>query len=226
MHAPISIIIPCLNSAPHLGPCLAALWQGFEAGLVREVIFADGGSSDDIAQIAEETGARLVKSNAGRGVQLAAGAQAAKGDWLFFVHSDTVLSHAWPAILRDHVSQSGKPAYGRLRFDAMGFAPRLVASWANLRSRLFGLPYGDQTLLIKRSQYHQAGGYPAVALMEDVALARKLRGQLRMLNFEATTRADRYQRNGWVRQSLRNFGTLCLYFAGRDPAELRKRYER
>jgi hypothetical protein len=113
-----------------------------------------------------------------------------------------------------------------LRFDAGGVAPRLVAGWANLRTRMFGLPYGDQALLVSRRAYHAAGGYPDIPLMEDVALARALKGRIALLPLAVTTSAARFQREGWLRRGARNLWLLARYLCGADPARLAARYRR
>jgi hypothetical protein len=114
----------------------------------------------------------------------------------------------------------GRAGYFRLRFDARGVAPWTVARWANLRSRLFGLPYGDQGLLVSRPVWEAAGGYKPIPLMEDVALVRALArgGGLHALEAIAVTSAERYVREGWFRRGRRNWMTLARYFSG-VPAE-------
>lgn len=224
MRAPISVIIPTLDTAPSLGPTLACAFAGMVAGLVGEVILADGGSADDIAAVARETGARLVEAPRGRGAQLAAGAAAASGAWLLFVHADTVLSPGWEDAVRSHIVAQDTAAHFRLRFDETNAPARLVAGWANLRSRLVGLPYGDQGLLIPRALYTAVGGHPAIPLMEDVAIARALRGRLTALPVTATTSAEKYRRDGWTRRGARNLWLLTRYLLGADPEVLARTY--
>lgn len=226
MPAPISVIIPTLNVAHCIGPTLACLYQGMGKSLICEVIFTDGGSTDNIVEIVNDTGALLIKSPKGRGQQLQAGAKAAKGRWLLFIHADTVLSDNWVAEMSAHLNNSPKAAYCKLAFDAQGFAPRFIALSANLRSKILGLPYGDQCLLISRELYRETGGYRDIPLMEDVALARTLRGQLKALPITATTRSDRYIKDGWFTRSRKNLGTLALYFLGVTPEKLAQRYRR
>ncbi len=227
MPAPVSVVIPLLGVEPRLGPCLAALGEGLTAGLVRELVLADGGGGAEVAQLAEAAGATLVRSPPGRGVQLAAGAGAARGAWLLFLHADTVLAPGWSRAVARHIAADpDRAGWFSLAFDAPGLAPRLVAGWANLRARLFALPYGDQGLLISRALYARAGGFPPVPLMEDVALARALgRRRLAPLGATAVTSAARYEAEGWLRRGARNLSTLALWFAGADPARLARRYE-
>lgn len=225
MRAPVSVIIPTLEVEASLAGCLAALWEGMPAGLIREVVVSDGGSADTTARIARAAGARLVTGAPSRGGQLRRGAQVAQGAWLLFLHADTVLAPGWSDAVAAHLARrDGRPAYFRLAFDAPGPAPAWVAGWANLRARLLRLPYGDQGLLIRRAQYDAAGGYPDLPLMEDVALVRKLGTRLVMLPATARTSAARYARDGWLRRGARNLGLLARYFLGADPETLARRY--
>lgn len=226
MPAPLTIIIPTLNAAEPLPATLSSLFEGVSEGLVAEVIFADGGSIDATEKIADNVGARLVPSRKGRGYQMNTGAMAAHTPWLMFVHADTQFSQGWPATVQHHISHSKKAGYAQLVFDAKGFAPKFVAGWANLRSKMLGLPYGDQTLLISASLYQKIGGYPDQPLMEDVAIARKLKGQMVRLPMSVTTSSERYLKEGWFRRGAKNLGTLVLYFLGRDPEKLATRYHR
>ncbi|MEH6360083.1 MAG: TIGR04283 family arsenosugar biosynthesis glycosyltransferase [Amylibacter sp.] len=224
MPAPISVVIPTLNTAHSIGQTLACLYEGMEKSLICEVIFADGGSTDDIENVANDTGAVLIKSTSGRGQQLQAGAKVAKGRWILFIHADTILSDNWVAVMGAHINTNSNAAYCNLAFDQGGFAPRLIALSANLRSILFDLPYGDQSLLISSQLYKKTGGYQNMPLMEDVALVRKLRGQLTALPITATTCSDRYTKGGWFTRARKNLGTLALYFLGVSPEKLAERY--
>jgi len=223
MPAPISVIIPTLNAAAGIGPTLGALSEGLDAGLIGELIIVDGGSKDGIERVAEQVGAHFHSMPPGRGGQLSAGADIATRPWLLFVHADTVLSENWVAAVQSHLQTPQKAGYFHLRFDATGFAPGFVAGWANLRSRLFGLPYGDQALLISRRLYGQSGGYTGLPLMEDVALARALRGKLAPLEAHATTSAAKYQ-GQWLRRGSRNLALLLRYFLGTSPEKLAQIY--
>ena len=228
MTAPLTIIIPTLNAADRIGPCLGALAEALFDGLIHRVILTDGGSTDAIANVADEVGAELITAPRGRGSQLRVGAQAASGsEWLLFLHADTVLQHDWPTVLRDHIGKHpDKAGCFRLRFRSNAMAARWTERWANLRSRAFGLPYGDQGLLISRRLYERIGGYPDVPLMEDVAIARALgRHRICLLACDAVTSAERYERDGWLRRGWRNLTTLALYLMGRSPEALLRRYE-
>lgn len=223
MAAPLSIVIPTLNDAEALGPTLARLAEALTDGLIRELILTDGGSSDDIAGVAEAAGAVLVTGPPGRGGQLARGAAAAKGEWLLFLHADTLPAPGWAAAVRRHMEEApDRAGWFRLRFDDPGFPARWTAGWANLRARALGLPYGDQGLLLRRDLYARAGGHPDIPLMEDVALVRRL--PLRELGAEAVTSARRYRRDGWLRRGARNLTTLALWRLGVRPERLARLY--
>ncbi|WP_299149099.1 TIGR04283 family arsenosugar biosynthesis glycosyltransferase [uncultured Tateyamaria sp.] len=222
MPAPISVIIPTLNAGQMLPACLHALMEGVEAGLIAELIVSDGGSSDETCALADAWGATVITGPASRGGQLRRGCGLAKGDWLLVVHADTVLAPGWTTAVATHLG-AATPAYFKLCFDRGG---RFVAAWANLRARVFQLPYGDQGLLIRRTLYAHVGGYPDIALMEDVALARRLKGQLVALDGVAVTSAAKYHQQGWVRRGARNLWTLVRYFAGTDVEVLARAYRR
>ena len=225
MPAPITVVIPTLNAASELPATTEALLPGLTDGLVAELIISDGGSADQIAEVANELGARLVTGAKGRGAQLARGVAQAGSPWLLLLHADTHLSDGWSQAVRDHMeSAPDKAGYFRLGFRTKGIWPAIIAGGANFRARFFGLPYGDQALLIHRDVLEKAGGIPDMPLMEDVALARALRGNLRPLDATALTSAARYEKDGWLRRAMANLGTLALYFFGKSPQALAERY--
>lgn len=223
MRAKLSIVIPTLDAEEGLARSLPALTEGLQAGLIRELVISDGGSHDATLQIARAAGAVVVEGAASRGGQLRRGAQAAEAEWLLFLHADTCLPPGWAEAVMAHLP-SGRPAHFRLRFDARGAAPALVAAWANLRAARFKLPYGDQALLISRAEYDAVGGYADIPLMEDVDIARRLGRRLTALPLAVTTSAARYAREGWLRRGARNLSLLLRYLLGADPETLARRY--
>ncbi len=224
MRAPISVIIPTLNAEDSLPGCLSALIEGLDGGLIRELIVSDGGSTDATGAVAQAWGAEVLHGAPSRGGQLRQGCASAKGDWLLVIHADTVLSAGWSKAARAHM-QADRAGWFRLAFDAGGLAARVVAGWANLRSRM-GLPYGDQGLLLPRALYQTTGGYPDQPLMEDVAMAGALRGRLSGIAATAVTSAEKYQRQGWLRRGGRNLWTLARYLGGVPPERLAQSYRR
>lgn len=210
----LSVVIPTLNAAATLGGTLERMREA------DEIVVADGGSADGTAAIAERLGARLVRAPRGRGVQLHAGAQAAQGDWLLFLHADTLPGPGWRAAIEAHARLAPEKAgiFGFRLADA-SWQARLIERGVAARVRLFGLPYGDQGLLVSRALYREVGGYRPLPLMEDVDLVRRIgRRRLRLLDECAVTSAERWRRDGWLRRSARNFACLALYGAG-VPAE-------
>ncbi|MCZ8122507.1 MAG: TIGR04283 family arsenosugar biosynthesis glycosyltransferase [Magnetospirillum sp.] len=220
----LSIVVPALDSAKFLPACLDALAPASAA----ERILVDGGSQDGTPALAQARGWRVIEAPRGRGPQLAAGAAAATGDWLLFVHADTVLAPGWAAAVAGFVhapENADRAAHFRLAFDSPDPRARRVERLANWRARTFGLPYGDQALLIARAHYAALGGYRPLALMEDVDLVRRIgRARLRALDAAAVTSAARYERDGWRARPLRNLACLALWFAGVSPDAIRRLY--
>ena len=221
----ISVVIPTLNAAATLQRALSPLVPAAVDGLVREVVVADGGSTDETLALAEDAGARIVSTERGRGVQLAAGCAAAKGPWLLVLHADTELADGWAAAVADHIARRADTAgYFRFALDDRGTRARLWERGVALRCRTLALPYGDQGLLISRGLYDEVGGYRPLPLMEDVDLARRLRGRLAPLAARAVTSAERYRRDGYLGRSTRNAVLLVRYLAGADPERLARVY--
>lgn len=222
----ISVVIPTLNAERHLAATLAALVPASVHGLIREVIIADGGSSDATVAIAEAAGARSVAAGRGRGTQLRAGAAAARGDWLLFLHADTRLEAGFEDAVRTFIARSpGKAAAFRFTLDDPSLSARLLQWAVRFRCRVLRLPYGDQGLLIAADLYRALGGYRDMPLMEDVDLVRRIgRRRLEMLSVRAITSAERYRRDGYVRRVLRNLVCLSLYFLRVPPARIAKLY--
>jgi rSAM/selenodomain-associated transferase 2 len=214
----ISVVIPTLNSEAVLPAALARLIPAAVDGVVREVIIADGGSSDGTTAIAELTGARLLAAERGRGSQLAAGAAQARFPWLLFLHADTVLEEGWEREALAYLTRvdSGERAPGaaafRFALDDQGLRPRLLERLVALRCATLGLPYGDQGLLISKRLYQSLGGFRPLALMEDVDFVRRLgSGRISVLRSRAVTSAERFKRDGYWQRSARNLLCLMLY---------------
>ncbi|HEX5775426.1 MAG TPA: TIGR04283 family arsenosugar biosynthesis glycosyltransferase [Caulobacteraceae bacterium] len=221
----ISVVIPTLDAATTLQRTLAPLVPAAVDGLVREVVVADGGSTDETLELAEDAGARIVSTQRGRGAQLVAGCAAARGPWLLVLHADTELADGWAQAAADHIARrSDKAGYFRFALDDGGVRARLWERGVALRCRTMALPYGDQGLLISKALYDAVGGYRPLPLMEDVDLARRLKGRLAPLAAKAVTCAERYRRDGYLGRSVKNAVLVARYLAGADPERLARAY--
>lgn len=216
-------MIPTLDAAAELPAALAALTG---AALIGEVIVADGGSDDGTLAVARAAGARVVVTPRGRGTQLAAGAAAARSDWLLFLHADCRPLPGWEDAVGTFLSKEPDEAgYFALTLDDPAPAARRLERVVAWRCRMLALPYGDQGLLISRVLYDAVGGYAAIPLMEDVDIARRLgRTRLRPIGATMLASARRYRRDGYQRRMLRNLACLSLYFAGVTPQRIAKLY--
>lgn len=226
----LAIIIATLNAAGHLPACLHVLTT-YPATLRVTVIIADGGSTDGTQSIGMAAGCRIIQAPPGRASQYRMAAEEAivlGADFLWFLHADTIPGDHWASVLGDFMARDdgGRVAgYGRLRFDDPAWQARLIAGLAHIRSRLGGLPYGDQGLLIARQFFIALGGYPNTGFMEDVLMVRKIgRRRLRCLPLTATTSASRYRRDGWFRRACRNLLIIGLFLVGVPPDRLKSLY--
>ena len=226
----LSIVVPTLNAERTLVATLAALVPAAVDGLLREVIVADGGSTDATLAIADAAGCGIVRAEPGRGVQLAAGAAAARSGWLLFLHADTVLDPEWAAAARRFIAaaerEGGERAAAfRFALDEPGARARLLERFVALRCLLFALPYGDQGLLISRRLYDALGGFQPLPIMEDVNMVRRVgRRRLHMLPARAVTSAERYRRQGFVLRGAHNLACLSLYFLRVPPRLIARLY--
>jgi len=228
----ISVIIPTLDAEAGLSPVFRALSRPCAQNLVLETLVSDGGSSDRTREIAEAAGATFLKAPRGRGAQLATGAARARAEWLLFLHADTAPSQGWEAEARRFIEtaeRSGgrRAAAFRFKFDEGGWKARLVEAGVAMRCALFGLPYGDQGLLISRDFYSAVGGYRPIPLMEDVDIVRRVgRRRMTILKTPAVTSAERYRRTGFFRRVARNWRCLAMYYSGVAPERILELYEK
>ncbi len=227
----LSIVIPTWNAEATLPGCIEALREGLKALDACQIVIADGGSADDTLQLADAAGADIVRCEKGRGNQLAAGAEAARGDWLLFVHADTRLSVGWHKAVTTFVDahkpqdQRRKAAVFRFRLNDASVKARCLELLVALRTRLLALPYGDQGLLISRDFYTELGGFKKIPIMEDVDLIWRIgRRALSVLPCDAMTSATRYQQDGYFRRMSRNVLCLSMWLMGAAPERITRVY--
>ena len=223
----LTVIIPTLNAGARLSATLATIDEARDV-LAIDVVVVDGGSGDDTILRAEDSGARVIQSQRGRGLQLSAGAKEATGRWLLFLHADTTLEPFWSTTVTSFMRGKGsslKAAYFTFALDDASRAARRVEVLANWRARKFGLPYGDQGLLMSRTMYNSLVGYLDLPIMEDVDMVRRIgRQNLVELPATATTSSERYRRGGYWMRPARNLTLLTLYFLGVPPRRLARMY--
>ena len=209
----ITVIIPTLKIDEELRQLLKVL--------PKDVIIVNGGT--DTYSIAEYN---IINTNPGRGYQMAAGANFAKGEWLYFLHGDSKLTTGWWEELQKHMKNEPKKAMAfRLKFDDDGFFPRLLEKWVRFRCWAFALPYGDQGLFISRELYDEIGGYSDMPLMEDVDIVKRIgRTQLKMSDHVIITSAEKYNKYGYLFRMLQNGFCLLLYKLGVTPITIKKFY--
>jgi rSAM/selenodomain-associated transferase 2 len=221
----LSIIIPVLDEEAGIAACLAALAPLRARG--AEAIVADGGSADATVAIAAPLADRIVQAPRGRAAQMNAGAAVASGDVLLFLHADTRLPEAADRLVIEGLARNRRE-WGRFDVTIEGRPALLavVAALMNARSRLTGIATGDQAIFARREAFVAAGGFPPIALMEDVAFSRamKRRGPPLCLRERATTSGRRWERHGTLRTILLMWRLRLAYFLGADPARLAARY--
>jgi rSAM/selenodomain-associated transferase 2 len=224
MRPALCVIVPVLDEADTLESRLRALRPLRERG--AKLVVVDGGSADETLAIARRHADVAFQAPRGRAAQMNAGAAACPADVLLFLHADTQLPpHADLAVLR---AARGRRAWGRfdVRLDSPRPVLRLVGAMMNLRSRLTGVCTGDQALFVDHETFVRAGGFPDIALMEDIAICRALKrsGSPICLRDVAVTSARRWERHGVLRTILLMWRLRAAFFFGADPDDLAIRY--
>jgi rSAM/selenodomain-associated transferase 2 len=220
----LSIVMPVLDEAATVETALRRLAPLRAHGI--EVVVVDGGSRDGTVELARALADRVLTAPRGRAHQMNAGAAAARGDMLLFLHADTTLPAGADNDIVIGLAHSGK-VWGRfdVRIDGGGIFP-LISVFMNRRSRLTGIATGDQALFMTRAAFERVDGFPPIALMEDVALSARLKriGRPLCLRARVTTSPRRWQKNGILRTVLLMWRLRLSFFFGADPARLARQY--
>mgnify|MGYP001230952838 FL=1 len=223
----LSIVVPCLNEADGIVNALSALAPLRARG--TEVIVVDGGSRDGTAERAAPHADAVISAPCGRAAQMNTGAAHARGEILLFLHADTLLPDSADALIIEGLQRTRR-GWGRFDVTIAGRHPllRVVERLMNLRSRLTGIATGDQAIFVTRSLFTAAGGYPDIALMEDVALSKRLKhfGPPLCLRHRLTTSGRRWEKCGVLRTILLMWRLRFAYWLGADPGKLAMRYDR
>jgi len=220
----ISIVIPALNEDKDIGRLLESLQPLRKAG--HEVILVDGGSCDGTAQIAEPFVDQLLSSAPGRARQMNAGAAAAGGDILWFLHADTELPVGAAEAVINGVASTA--SWGRFDVQLSGQHPllRMVAFMMNLRSRWTAIATGDQAIFVRKNVFTDVGGLPDIPLMEDIVLSKRLKkvGKPLCLRMRLITSSRRWEKRGIWRTILLMWWLRLLFVLGVSPKRLAQWY--
>jgi rSAM/selenodomain-associated transferase 2 len=223
----LSIIVPCLNEAGGVEHALRSLSPFRARG--AEVIVVDGGSEDETVALAVPLADRVISAPRGRASQMNAGAATARGEILLFLHADSVLPAGADALIVEGL-QRLRRGWGRFDVAISGRSRllRVVAWLMNARSRLTGIATGDQGIFVMRTLFTAAGGFPDIALMEDIAFCKRLKrfGPPLCLRHRLTASGRRWEKHGVVRTILLMWRLRLAYWLGADPGKLAVRYER
>ncbi len=221
----LSVVIPTLNEAQRLPRLLEIL--NLETPK-PEIVVVDGGSTDGTVDFARPWADQVVETEPGRGRQLNVGANLAQGEILWFLHADSKPPVHGVAQILEVLHNRAELLGGafRLKFDRSTLGLRAIAMGANLRSRLFHMPWGDQGLFVRKSVFIELGGFPDWPIMEDFAFQSKLarRGRTLLLKDTLVTSARRYEKLGTLRAVATNVHTLWWYYRGKSPEEMQAKF--
>ncbi|WP_341529246.1 TIGR04283 family arsenosugar biosynthesis glycosyltransferase [Nostoc sp. UHCC 0302] len=221
----ISIIIPTLNEARNIKEAITTTQPSTNI----EVIVVDGGSQDSTVEIVQSLGIKIISSSPGRAAQMNAGAVAASGYILLFLHADTRLPTGFDVMIRTAIQKPSIVAGAfKLRIDASLLSLRWVELGVNWRSQFCQMPYGDQAIFLTKQVFQQVGGFPDLPIMEDFELIRRLRrtGRIVILPVAVVTSARRWLQKGVLKTTLLNQIVITAYLLGVSPQRIRSWYRR
>ena len=218
----ISVIIPILNEARILEKTLSQLQSELGA---HELIVVDGGSIDGSVHIAEKYG-KVIASEPGRAKQLNAGAAAATGNILIFLHADIWLETGALASVATALSLGYSGGGFQQKIDGGHFLYRAIEIAGNMRGKYLKLFYGDSGIFLRRADFEKIGGFPEIPILEEMEFSKKLRrlGKTTLVTPHIHISARRWETKGIVRTTLKNWLITLLYFLKFSPVQLAKLY--
>lgn len=220
----LSVIVPVLNEQDGIEDAL----RSARAASAAEVVVVDGGSTDETVVRAKPLADRVLHAPRGRAVQMNAGARAARGDVLLFLHGDTRLPPSYVTEVGDAIAAGAAGGRFDVVLDGRSALLPVVAALMNLRSRLTGISTGDQAIFVRRDVFERLGGYAPISLMEDVELTSRLRhtGKLAALRSQVITSGRRWDEHGAVRTVLLMWSLRLAYACGVSAEQLAAYYRR
>lgn len=220
-----SIIIPVVNEAKSIYPCLMAI-QHFRK--VCEIIVVDGGSTDNTIAIASPLVDQVTSSEKGRAKQMNKGAELAQGDILVFLHADTYLPRKALQQIQQQINVDQQWGHFEIQLKGKHFMLKIIAFMMNLRSRLTGIATGDQVIFISKAAFTTIGGYPEIDLMEDITFSATLRKYSRPINIDnkVLSSARRWEQCGIFKTIILMWWLRLRYFFGSDPKTLARLYRK
>ena len=220
----ISVVVPVLNEERNLSRLTASMRSVIEQG--HEVIIVDGGSTDNTLSLAYEISDKVVVSKKGRAIQMNSGASVASGDIILFLHADTCLPDDVSEIISKAFVDNGFWGGFDVRLSNNKLVYRLIEYMMNTRSRLTSIVTGDQAIFVEKNLFEKIGGFPEIALMEDVEISRRLKNISRpvRLKHNVVTSSRRWERNGVASTILLMWKLRLFYFFGVSPEKLSQMY--
>jgi rSAM/selenodomain-associated transferase 2 len=224
----LSIIIPVLNEQSQINAAIEQIKaQSFDGAY--EIIVVDGDPQGGTIRVIRDKAVTCIAGSRGRGRQMNAGARAAAGDVLLFLHADTRLPpDGLTNICRVLENRQYVGGAFDLAIDSGRWILRYIAARSSRRSRWNRIPYGDQAIFVRKDYFEKIGGFKDIPLLEDVDLMQRIKRdgrRIHILRDKVTTSARRWQSEGVVYTTVRNQVVLMLYYLGVSPRRLARLYK-